>query len=571
MFNKEFNFTTTGDSSTIISASTLYSKEQGYGFINEEVKQDNELLQLPELNNGFHSWYWYQGSDLTKISNDEYGAFVEKISEGSIPLCFKLDVPRSTNYFVTITITAIEDSEDFILFTGRRRFMIRKKLHKGEVFSKRYNVNVCDIIPRGKLTRHEDLTIDIAILGQDIRLQSVKVEENTSPTIFIAGDSTVTDQPACYPYQAEHCYSGWGQCLSSFITDELAISNHSHSGLTTESFRSEGHYDIVMDSIKEGDYCMFQFAHNDQKLAHLKAHEGYRNNLVNYINEIRDKGATPILVTPICRNSWKGIDGKYNDLLAEYANLCLELGKEMDIPVVDLHNRSYEFITKLGLEASKSYFYPGDFTHTNDYGAYLMGYFVACELEDYFEFVDLSYYSNWIAPTSISLPSAPEGLSHIKVETQDISVQYKDIDSSIYKEDIISLAKLGIISANEDEFRPQDRITRVEAVSMVIKLYGFFATNVYNDMFTDVIGHEWYAGNVECACSNGIFDMSLSSNKEFLPMKEVSYSEFLSYLSNGYSSRKGTLSNEANITKFPADTLLSREEAAHLILEFKLL
>ena len=51
----------------------------------------------------------------------------------------------------------------------------------------------------------------------------------------------------------------------------------------------------------------------------LKAEEGYRANLLRYIRECRERGAFPILVTPLARNTWKGNDGSYNDLLEEYA------------------------------------------------------------------------------------------------------------------------------------------------------------------------------------------------------------------------------------------------------------
>ena len=84
----------------------------------------------------------------------------------------------------------------------------------------------------------------------------------------------------------------------------------------------------------------------------------------------------PLLVTPLARNSWKGNGGCYNDLLEEYAKVCMEVGEETDTPVLDLHGYSMEWIKELGLEAVKPYFYPGDFTHTNDYGAYRMAGFV---------------------------------------------------------------------------------------------------------------------------------------------------------------------------------------------------
>ena len=44
---------------------------------------------------------------------------------------------------------------------------------------------------------------------------------------------------------------------------------------------------------------------------------------------------------------------------------------------------------------------------------------------------------------------------------------------------------------------------------MIIRTVRFFPTNVYNDMYEDVVGHEWYAGTVECAYQNGMIDEHL--------------------------------------------------------------
>jgi len=40
-----------------------------------------------------------------------------------------------------------------------------------------------------------------------------------------------------------------------------------------------------------------------------------------------------------------------------------------------------EEIKSCGLEESKKYFHPGDYTHSNDYGAYLFASFVAAEVK----------------------------------------------------------------------------------------------------------------------------------------------------------------------------------------------
>ena len=73
---------------------------------------------------------------------------------------------------------------------------------------------------------------------------------------------------------------------------------------------------------------------------------------------------------------------------------------------------------------------------------------------------------------------------------------------------------------------------------MLIKTVRFFPTNVYNDMFQDVVGHEWYAGTVECAYQNGMIEEGLVENHCFCPDQPVTMEEFLVFAMNAYRSRK---------------------------------
>ena len=86
-------------------------------------------------------------------------------------------------------------------------------------------------------------------------------------------------------------------------------------------------------------------------------------------------------MTPLARSTWKGSDGTYNDLLHDHAEACKKIAAEKNVPLIDLHQVSMDFIKKVGLTNSVRYFYPKDYTHTNDFGAYLMAGFVAKEIK----------------------------------------------------------------------------------------------------------------------------------------------------------------------------------------------
>ncbi|MDR1703752.1 MAG: GDSL-type esterase/lipase family protein [Clostridiales bacterium] len=187
--------------------------------------------------------------------------------------------------------------------------------------------------------------------------------------ILLAGDSTVADQPR-EPDNPALRYCGWGQMPGRFTRPGAEVSNFAVSGYTVMNFREKGRYDALKARLRPGDFVLFQFGHNDQKLPELPAAGAYKSALIRYIREIRALGGRPVLVTSVARNSWRGDNLEYNDLLAPYAAAVIAAGEESGAAVLNLHTASVEWIRGLGLLKAKRFFYPGDYTHPNDYGAY---------------------------------------------------------------------------------------------------------------------------------------------------------------------------------------------------------
>ena len=538
-------------SAITVSSLDLYSPDKGYGFVIEKNRRSQELLQIPELNSAFEPWYWLNSEDISILNQSEDGIFITKsdlyhMEDWPIPLHFKVKLSTSGNYTVSLNLKNVGNTASPIwIFTGRRRLMfytqtfpVSSELHQT------FTINISDIIPRSKTSVYTDNTLDIVIISQaNIALCQLDITSSpTLPTLYIAGDSTVTDQSTSYPYHPGCSYCGWGQMLPLFFKPGICISNHAHSGLTSETFRSEGHYDIIYKLLRPGDFVLIQFAHNDQKLPHLAAYKGYTEKLTNYIHELRLKGAIPILVTPLARNTWLG-DGSYNDLLIDYANACIQISLKEHVPLIDLHQFSKSFIKTHGLENSKPYFFPNDYTHTNDYGGLQMASYIASELKH------LSSLENFISCTidneirsllqvtqMIKLPSPPS--HYIDRNQSNHTVAFTDIEDCKDKDIIISLASKGIISDRETLFRPNNLIIRVEVLEWIIKAIGFVPMNVYNDYYSDVIGHEWYAGTVEVAHQNGIVDAFLTQKALFHPSMPVTTEELISFLINSYKCRK---------------------------------
>ena len=546
----KFRFDYPSGDEIYVSPGQLYQIKSGksgggtksYGFLTEENRRKEKRLRIPELNSGFDTVYWYGGETITEIAVCENGCFgvmteeTARESGGRLPLTFAVDVEKEGNYKVRAVITARREAEEVLLFQGRRRLAWKGSLASGERITIDFPVNICPIIPRGNREPAEDLTLDVTLIGEGVCLTELSFVPWEGRTVYIEGDSTVTDQSAEYPYFPGHSYAGWGQMLPACLGMKAAVSNHAHSGLTTESFRSEGHYALLLQRIKKGDICLFQFGHNDQKLKSLTAGEGYRKRLIHYIEEIREREGIPVLVTPLSRNSWRGNEEVYNDLLSEYASVCMGLAEEYQVPLLDLHKKSMDLIKRLGREKAKAFFFPSDYTHTNDYGAFLAAGCIFREMEK---------------AGLVKREMAEAGLTEAKAagSSEGTEKYAKNGMPGVWnppeKPPVLKRPEkyAGIKNPEETELfteleRPEELLTRSEAMELVIAAMRFFPTNVYNDMFTEVIGHETYAGAVECAWQHGLIPEKMIENGKILPRKIITGHEFLKILRNGYRSRK---------------------------------
>lgn len=295
-------------------------------------------------------------------------------------------------YRIELTLTPVRDVPCLFVFAGRKSLIFRGGLTAGETKTISACLHTGDIIPRYHTSVYTmnklfvSFAWETSALGrtrlEDFLSFQIRMQPVSAPVIYLAGDSTVTDQICELPYHPGACYSSWGQDLPLFTGRDCPVDNQAHCGLSTETFRQEGHFDIILREIKPGDYCLFQFGHNDQKLSSLQAETGYRDNLIRFIGEIREKHAIPVLVTPLGRNTWAE-DGTYLDLLKEHSDSVKRIGRELSVPVIDLHDYSLTVYHQYGFEGSKRFFHPGDATHTNEYGSELYAAFIARALHAY--------------------------------------------------------------------------------------------------------------------------------------------------------------------------------------------
>jgi lysophospholipase L1-like esterase len=201
-------------------------------------------------------------------------------------------------------------------------------------------------------------------------------------TIFTIGDSTMANKDTT----GNNPERGWCQVLPAFFDQtSVSIDNRAKNGRSSKSFISEGLWKQVLTDLQKGDYVFIQFGHNDSKPDSARKTDPrttYRANLVRYITETRQKGANPVLFTSIVRRSFDE-EGKQINTLSEYPAVTRELGKELNVPVIDLNKTTEILLAGYGVEGSKALFMhiePGiskkepygrtDNTHLNPLGAF---------------------------------------------------------------------------------------------------------------------------------------------------------------------------------------------------------
>jgi len=270
---------------------------------------------------------------------------------------------------------------------------------------------------------HWDEMLTLEFLPGISGLTAIKIEPVADAvTVFIAGDSTVTDQRS-------EPWAGWGQLLPSLFAPGVAIANHAESGRALFSFLEEKRLDKILSVIKPGDYLLIQFGHNDQKDKRQGAgpFTTYKQELEEYINRARVKRAIPVLVTSMERRRWS--EGKPQETLTDYAKAMHQVGQILSVPVIDLHAMSLKLYAAMGENGSQKAFvhypantFPGqdkalkDNTHHNTYGAYELARCIAEGIRS--EVPDLARYlrsdmgafdpSNPEEPGSLKIPASSD-------------------------------------------------------------------------------------------------------------------------------------------------------------------
>lgn len=175
-------------------------------------------------------------------------------------------------------------------------------------------------------------------------------------TIHLMGDSTMAEKDL--PKAGEE--RGWGMMFQNFLDPEAVnVINYAQNGRSTKSFIDLGLWDKVYSAVKPGDYVFIEFGHNDAKaddpVRYAPAYGAYQENLRTFIDGVREKGGTPVLLSPIARRWFK--EGKLDrNCHTDYPAAMEAVAKEKGVTFIDMTTPTLDWIEGLGDEASKAFF-----------------------------------------------------------------------------------------------------------------------------------------------------------------------------------------------------------------------
>ncbi len=174
--------------------------------------------------------------------------------------------------------------------------------------------------------------------------------------IYLAGDSTMCDYDARRAPQ-----QGWGHELPSLCKDGVKVVNMAAGGRSVKTFRAEERWSKLLESLKEGDYVVIQFGHNDSNKKDPKRYANhnseFRELLKVCVEEVRSKKANPILVTPTCRWSFTEDNTKIsNGTPSAYSRGVRAVAEAEKTPLVDLNQIGVAKLLAEGPEATKRYY-----------------------------------------------------------------------------------------------------------------------------------------------------------------------------------------------------------------------
>ena len=307
----------------------------------------------------------------------------------SQPIDFSVQVPDG-NYRVTVTLGSPKRAAQTVVRAeSRRHFTDVITTKKGKYETVTFLVNkhqpridgqtVVKLKPREYTYKNWDDSLNFQFCGLAPAVRRIRIESAPDAvTLFLCGNSTVVDQEL-------EPWASWGQMITRWFDDRVAVANYAESGLSATTFLAQLRLDKILTQLHAGDYVVCEFGHNDEK--EKKAGDGawysYSRNLKIFADRVREKGGHIIFITPTARRFFYDDQKTLRNTHGDYPDAMRTVASREQVPLIELNGMTHTFYEALGFEGSKRALvhYPAntfpdqpqalaDNTHFNPFGAW---------------------------------------------------------------------------------------------------------------------------------------------------------------------------------------------------------
>lgn len=213
----------------------------------------------------------------------------------------------------------------------------------------------------------------------------VLTEPVQHPALFLVGDSIMKTGTG----NGEKGPWGWGAEIGAFFdSSKIHVYNAGRGGRSSRGYIEEGSWGKILEQLQPGDFVIVQFGHNDTANsenypdrttitsggeetvqtgfgAKRKIIRSYGAYLRQYIADVKTKGATIIVCSPVPRNQWA--DGKIKRGFDGYVQWAADAARTTNAPFIDLNALAADRYDALGQEGTRAVF--NDTQHTKKAGA----------------------------------------------------------------------------------------------------------------------------------------------------------------------------------------------------------
>ena len=293
-----------------------------------------------------------------------------------------------------------------------------------------------------------DNTLDSLNKARTARPVAGSSRKGNNPILFLVGNSTMRTGTLGNGNNGQW---GWGYYAGDYFdSDRITVENHALGGTSSRTFYNRFWPDVIK-GVQAGDWVIIELGHNDNgpydsgrarasipgigkdSLNVTILETGVKETVYSYgeymrrfVQDVKAKGAHPILFSLTPRNAWEDKDStiitRVNQTFGLWAK---QIAEEQEVPFIDLNDITASKFEKFGKEKVKYMFYL-DRIHTSAFGAKVNAESATEGIRNY-ERLELANYLKPVEQDTITGSSRKEGCP-VVFTIGDSTVKNKDDD-----------------------------------------------------------------------------------------------------------------------------------------------